>query len=823
VKLQQLRIDGFGKLVDRTFDFDPKLNVIYGPNEAGKSTLTRAIVATLFGVGRKEQREANRPWIGARYATMLRYSLDDGRGFEIQRDFERDPKGVTVYDENGTDVSADLAIDKTVNPGQAHLGFPVEVFTNAACVAQGAAYIDSARAERISTALAHALDGGPREDAALGAMRRLDEALASHVGTKRATVNAPLRHLQEEIAAAEARAENVREQLRNLDDLRNRMEAERRRSAELEAALAEHDRRARSFRASTLRSRIEALREIRDDVAALHAQHKVYDDVANFPPGKMVDLDARYRTWQTAEALAVSAAETADETRMTLALEGELAERSRDGGSLDDAGFAALAAAAAEATDARIKATFAAAQVQGARRSIEGGNELFGAAFAAGGILAIIAVLLAVFHQWPAALVGAAISTLAFFLAWRKWNRRHEALRAIGKMQRAADGAIGIEKAAAARVAAVLEPRGVNSLDEFTRRRERFRELAERKATARRNAERASTARAAAQAAARAFDALVQTLIPSTGTRDGDLEAVRVRDARRSARDGIELRLSMLEVRRTDVLGNDDEFAVQTELDELLASGVQPNAITGSQRVFEAERAAIDRKCGDSRTAAAAFEAELRAAEGHFEDLAALDERTQMLRKRVSTLEAFESAVLLARAHIEDRTRETHQKFARRLADYASRTFDGITGGRYLDVRVDPTTLAVRVRAPETGAIVDVDRLSGGTYEQAYFVVRLAMIRMFAEGLETTPIILDDPFVHWDDERIARVLPILKAATRDGQVILLTLSENLAAAAAKAGARRHDLIQTPPPPVQANGTPRGNGEAVAPRIVPSAN
>jgi hypothetical protein len=97
------------------------------------------------------------------------------------------------------------------------------------------------------------------------------------------------------------------------------------------------------------------------------------------------------------------------------------------------------------------------------------------------------------------------------------------------------------------------------------------------------------------------------------------------------------------------------------------------------------------------------------------------------------------------------------------------------------------------------------------------------MIRMFAEGLETTPIILDDPFVHWDDERIARVLPILKAATRDGQVILLTLSENLAAAAAKAGARRHDLIQTPPPPVQANGMPRGNGEAVAPRIVPSAN
>ncbi len=408
MKLHELRVEGFGKLIDRTFEFHPDVNVVWGPNEGGKSTLSAALVATLFGVGRKESREAWRPWSGTRYAAALRYSLDDGRSFEVQRDFS-DPKSARVYDENGNDVSAELAIDRTVNPGQVHLGFPVDVFLNAACLTQGAAHIDGARAERISTALAHALDGGPREDAALGALRRLDEALANHVGTKRATVNAPLRHLCEQIEAAQKRADDVRAKLRALDDLRERRERQIRRAAEFEHALAEHDRRARSLRAASLRSRLEALHEIRDDRAALNVQRVRYDDVEDYTPGKLPEVEARYRTWQTSEALAVSARETAGETGLTTALEDELAERMRDGGSLGETQFAAVQEAVAEAADARIKATFAAAQVQGSRRSVDGGNEFFGAMFAAGALFAVLAVVLAIFHQW-ASLLGAIVA-----------------------------------------------------------------------------------------------------------------------------------------------------------------------------------------------------------------------------------------------------------------------------------------------------------------------------------------------------------------------------------------------------------------------------
>ncbi|MBD5656458.1 MAG: AAA family ATPase, partial [Candidatus Eremiobacteraeota bacterium] len=306
MKLTELRVDGFGKMVDRTIAFDPHLNVVYGPNEAGKSTLTTALLATLYGLGRG-QKDDWRPWSGARYATALQYALADGRSFEVQRDFDRDAKGVRVYDEHGNDASAECTVGgKTLSPGHAHLGIPVEVFVNGPFVAQGDVAIDGARAERITHSLARALDGGPKEDAALGALGRLDLALATHVGKKKATVTAPLRRLYDELAEAEALAHDMRGRLRALDDVRARLEAETVRAHDLDAALREHERRGRALRAHTLRSRLEALREIRDDLAALQAERAHYDDVEGFPAYLVAELAELYQHWHTLDALARS-------------------------------------------------------------------------------------------------------------------------------------------------------------------------------------------------------------------------------------------------------------------------------------------------------------------------------------------------------------------------------------------------------------------------------------------------------------------------------------------------------------------------------------
>jgi uncharacterized protein YhaN len=800
MRLVDVTIDGFGKLVDRKFSFDPAFNVIVGENEAGKSTLSSAILAVLYGLARGEK-ERFRPWSSPNYAARLTYALSDGRTFEVQREFDRDSKGIRVYDENGRDVSGDCTIGKAIAPGETHLGLPLEVFTNASFLGQGEASIDGARAERITHSLARALDGGPREDAALGALGRLDTAIAEHVGRKRATVNAPLRRLHDEIAEAHERATEMRDRLHSLDDLRARLEAERARVAELEIATRRNEARRLAVRAYSLRSRLESLREVRDDLAALLAERAQYDDVEGFPARMVDELETFYIEWQTSSTLARAQADEAQRGRMTPALTAELEERNADGGALDDAAFASLVESAAAATAARDRSTDASDRAQNARRALEGGSELFGALLVGAGLVAAAACVLAFFGETIFASIAGALALVLFVVAVMRSGRRRNLVAIAKAKQREADDAIADEHAASARVAAVLGPLGVASVEELARRRERALALRERKTEAARLAEVAAQTQAAADAAAQAFDALAARIVKPSGSRSHDLAAAKECETRKRTRDGIDVRLSMFDVRRGDLLGNDDEFALEAELAELTAAGIEAHApaVGSSARSLEAERTDLARRTSDAERTVAGLEAELATSEAGIGDLAALDERAAQLSAHARTLERFEAAVELARSTIDARTKEAHQKFARRLSDYASRAFAEVTQARYADIRIDPTTLAVRVRSPENEAIVDVDRLSAGTREQAYLVTRLAMAQMFSEGLEPAPLMLDDPFAYWDDGRIERALPILETFIRAGlQLTIFTTSEQLATAVERRGAKRLSLDRESP-------------------------
>lgn len=779
MKILEVHIDGFGKLVDRTFTFSPTLNLIVGENEAGKSTLSSAILALLYGLNRGEK-ERWRPWTGQRYSARLTYELSDGRKFEVQRDFDRDSKGVRVYDEHGNDASGECTIGKTISPGEVHLGLPLEVFVNASFLAQGDATIDGSRAERITHSLARALDGGPREDAALGAIGRLEAALAVHVGKKRATVNAPLKHLYDEIDEAQERADTMRAHLRELDDLRSRLEFERAKAMELEGALKRHELEGRALRAYTLRSRIESLRNLRDDLAALSAERAQYDDVESFPLGIADKLEASYRDWHTHSALARNQSEEALRARMTPALLNELEERNADGGSLDDDAFAELSELTAAAMAARNQATAAADRAQAARRNVDGGSELFGALLSAGALIAVAAVILYAVKQNVFAIVAAILAIALFGTALIRSNGRRTKARIVREMQREADASIAAERQAAERVAAVLAPLGVVSLEEITRKRERAIELRKRKAEAERLATAALETNNLAEAAGRTFDALAVTVIETSGVRDRDLDIVEKLEARKRARDGIDLRLSMIDVRRGDLLGEDDEFALEAELRDLLLAGVVPHAPPdgSSARAFEAQQHDLRRRTAETERGVAALEAHIELAHSNVRDLAMLDEAVTRLRFQATSLERFEESVELARSTIDKRTKEAHHKFAQRLSDYASQALEAITLGRYAVIRIDPTTLTVRVRSPENHAIIDADVLSAGTREQAYLVTRFAMAQMFSEGLEPAPVLLDDPFAYWDDERIKRSMPVMQAFVSAGnQLIILKTSD----------------------------------------------
>ena len=58
MKINNIQINGFGKLKDETLRLEDGINLIYGSNEAGKSTLVNFVKAMFYGVNRNKAGQA---------------------------------------------------------------------------------------------------------------------------------------------------------------------------------------------------------------------------------------------------------------------------------------------------------------------------------------------------------------------------------------------------------------------------------------------------------------------------------------------------------------------------------------------------------------------------------------------------------------------------------------------------------------------------------------------------------------------------------------------------------------------------------------------
>ena len=54
LKIKHLKVNGFGKLKNKDIDLIDGINVIYGENESGKSTLLKFISCMFYGTSRNK-------------------------------------------------------------------------------------------------------------------------------------------------------------------------------------------------------------------------------------------------------------------------------------------------------------------------------------------------------------------------------------------------------------------------------------------------------------------------------------------------------------------------------------------------------------------------------------------------------------------------------------------------------------------------------------------------------------------------------------------------------------------------------------------------
>lgn len=147
LEITRLELVGFGKFRERTIDLTSGLNLIEGPNEAGKSTIQSFITGMFYGFfqpGTKRRsytphRDKYRPWDQGSYRGVL-VCKNEERSWRIERCFDKDNETVNVYDDQTGD---DLTLDFPYNPvtrqpqvGEKLLGLSKTAFNNTANIAQ---------------------------------------------------------------------------------------------------------------------------------------------------------------------------------------------------------------------------------------------------------------------------------------------------------------------------------------------------------------------------------------------------------------------------------------------------------------------------------------------------------------------------------------------------------------------------------------------------------------------------------------------------------------------------------------------------------------
>lgn len=161
--IKELNLIGFGRFENKKIDLKDGINLIYGENEMGKSTIHSFIDGMFYGLLRPNVRSAlytdehkkYDPWNSNRYAGMLIFQ-QEGMEYRIEREFTKGKENTRVLEgARAEDItkSIDTGRGRILQPGIHFFGFNTSVFSNTISIKQLATRTDNNLAKEVTEKL----------------------------------------------------------------------------------------------------------------------------------------------------------------------------------------------------------------------------------------------------------------------------------------------------------------------------------------------------------------------------------------------------------------------------------------------------------------------------------------------------------------------------------------------------------------------------------------------------------------------------------------------------------------------------------------------
>lgn len=204
MKINYLKINGFGKLENKEIKLNNNINLIYGKNESGKTTLLKFITSMFYGLSKNKNGkeladyEKYTPWKATEFSGKVGYTLDDNKSFEVFRDFNK--KNPQILNDKKEDISKEFNIDKTRGNEffyeQTKIDEPL-IYTTS-IVEQQNVVLDEKDKTLLTQKVANLLSTGDDNISYKKSIDKLNKRLIEEVGTDR-TIGRPINIVNEKI------------------------------------------------------------------------------------------------------------------------------------------------------------------------------------------------------------------------------------------------------------------------------------------------------------------------------------------------------------------------------------------------------------------------------------------------------------------------------------------------------------------------------------------------------------------------------------------------------------------------------------------------
>ena len=229
MRINLLKINGFGKLKDKELILNEKINIIYGKNEQGKTTLLKFLNSMLYGISKNKNGkeisdfERYKPWNNGEFSGKISYTLDNNENFEIYREFSK--KNPKIFNSVGDDISKEFNNDKNkgIQAFYEQTGIDENIFNASNLIEQKEIILNQEERRNIIQKISNLFSTGDENISYKKTVDKLNKKYIDEVGTDR-TSDRPLNIMENKINEIKLKIKNIELNKEHKKNIENKIE-----------------------------------------------------------------------------------------------------------------------------------------------------------------------------------------------------------------------------------------------------------------------------------------------------------------------------------------------------------------------------------------------------------------------------------------------------------------------------------------------------------------------------------------------------------------------------------------------------------------------